>query len=59
MFLYGVDQHRAVMAQRLLPLCVDYSAADGGDDDDDAQNRALIVAELNEWEQTVVFTGQR
>jgi len=40
------DQHRAVMAQRLLPLCVDANA-----------NRKLIIAELNEWEQTVVFGG--
>jgi hypothetical protein len=36
------SQHRAVMAQRLLPLCVDARS-----------NHALVRAELDEWEQTV------
>ena len=35
-------QHRAVMAQRLLPLCTDAK-----------QNHALVRAELSDWEQTV------
>lgn len=36
------EHHRAVMAQKLLPLCVDVETQPG-----------LIRAELNEWEQTV------
>ena len=38
------DLHRAVMARQLLPLCTD---AD--------KNRDMILAELNQWECTVVF----
>ena len=39
---HASPQHRAVMAQRLLPLCTDAT-----------QNYALVRAELTEWEQTV------
>lgn len=38
----SATQHRAVMAQRLLPLCSDAE-----------QNSNLVRAELNDWEQTV------
>ena len=45
---HATSQHKANMAQRLLPL-VQHTASEA--------DHAMIRAELNEWEQTVVYAS--